>query len=129
MKTNSKKYVDGFVIPIKKKDIAAYQKMAEWGAKTWKKYGALEYFECIQDDLKVPKGMGPGFGKLAKLKSDETVVFSWIVYKSKAHRDEVNKKMMAEMNKPENVAKYKDMPMPFDMKRFYYGGFKILVEA
>ena len=129
MKTNSKKYVDGFVIPIKKKDIAAYQKMAEWGAKTWKKYGALEYFECIQDDLKVPKGMGPGFGKLTKLKSDETVDFSWIVYKSKAHRDEVNKKMMAEMNKPENVAKYKDMPMPFDMKRFYYGGFKILVEA
>lgn len=123
------KYVDGFVIPIKKKDLAAYKKMAQWGARTWKKYGALEYFECIADDLKVKKGMGQGFPKLAKLKRGETVVFSWIVYKSRAHRNEVNKKMMKEMNTPENKEKYKNMPMPFDMKRFAFGGFKPIVEA
>lgn len=129
MKTKSTKYVDGFVIPLKKKDVAAYKKMAEWGAKTWKKYGALEYFECIGDDLKVQKGMGQGFGKLAKLKADETVAFSWIVYKSRKHRDEVNKKVMKEMETPENKKKYENMPMPFDMKRFSVGGFKAIVEA
>jgi uncharacterized protein YbaA (DUF1428 family) len=123
------KYIDGFVIPIKKKDIEAYKKMAKWGAKTWKEYGALEYFECVGDDLKVKKNMGQGFAKLANLKKDETVVFSWIVYKSRAHRDEVNKKVMKEMNSPENKEKYKDMPMPFDMKRFAYGGFQAIVEA
>jgi uncharacterized protein YbaA (DUF1428 family) len=129
MNTNSKKYVDGYVIPLKKKDVAAYKKMAQWGAKTWKKYGALEYFECIGDDLKVKKGMGQGFTKLANLKPGETVAFSWIVYKSKKHRDEVNKKVMAEMNKPEVAEKYKNMPMPFDMKRFSFGGFGVMVEA
>jgi uncharacterized protein YbaA (DUF1428 family) len=129
MKTNSTKYVDGFVIPIKKKDIGAYKKMAEWGAKTWMKYGALEYFECVGDDLKIKKGMGQGFPKLSKLKKNETVVFSFIVYKSKKHRDEVNKKVMKEMDSPENKKKYENMPMPFDMKRFTYGGFKTIVEA
>ena len=123
------KYIDGFVIPIKKKDIAAYKKMAQWGAKMWKKYGALEYFECIGDDWKVKKGMGQGFAKLAKLKKDETVVFSYIVYKSRAHRDEVNKKVMKEMDSSENKKKYENMPMPLDMKRFAYGGFKTMVEA
>jgi alkaline phosphatase len=122
-------YVDGFVIPIKKKNVAAYKKMAEWGAKTWKKYGALEYFECVGDDLKIKKGMGQSFPKLAKIKKGETVVFSYVVYKSRAHRDEVNKKVMKEMNNPENTKKYANMPMPFDMKRFAYGGFKVLVEA
>ena len=129
MKTKSTKYVDGFVIPLKKKDVAAYKKMAEWGAKTWKKYGALEYFECIGDDLKVKRGMGQEFGKLAKLKPGETVAFSWIVYKSRKHRDEVNKKVEQEMSRPENQKKYKDQPMPFDMKRFAYAGFKPIVEA
>lgn len=118
------KYIDGFVIPIKKKDMAAYKKMARWGAKTWKKYGALEYFECVGDDLKAQKGMGQGFVKLAKLKKDETVVFSYIVYKSRKHRDEINKKVMKEME---------SMPMPtsmpFDMKRFAMGGFHVIVEA
>lgn len=118
-------YVDGFVIPIKKKDIAVYRKMAQWGAKTWKKYGALEYFECIGDDLKVQKGMGMGFAKLAKLKRGETVVFSWIVYKSRAHRDEVNKKVM---NDP-SMKDFDPKTMPVDMKRFVYGGFKPIVEA
>ncbi len=126
MKTKNKKYVDGFVIPIKKKDIAAYRKMAAWGAKTWKKYGALEYFECVGDDLKMKKGMGGlGFIKLAKLKPDETVVFSWIVYKSRAHRDQVNKKVMSDPSMNEFDAS----TMPFDMKRFATGGFKVIVEA
>lgn len=124
----SELYVDGFVIPIKKKDVKAYKKMAEWGAKTWKKFGAIEYYECIGDDFKVPqKGMGQGFAKLAKLKPDETVAFSWIVYKSKKQRDEINKKIEAEMNKPENIRKFQDKPMPMDMKRFTYGGFRPIV--
>lgn len=119
-------YVDGFVIPIKKANVNAYKKMAQWGAKTWKKYGALEYFECIGDDLKVMPGMGMGFEKLAKLKPDETVVFAWIVYKSKAHRDSVNKKVMKDPAMQEGCD---PKNMPFDMKRFSVGGFKVLVQA
>lgn len=125
MKATNKKYVDGFVIPIKKKNIAAYRKMAVWGAKTWMKYGALEYFECVGDDLKVQHGAGQGFAKLAKLKPDETVVFSWIVYKSKAHRDQVNKKVMSDPS----MNTFDPSTMPFDMRRFATGGFKVLVEA
>ncbi len=125
METKSGKYVDGFVIPIKKKDVAAYQRMAEWGAKMWKKNGALEYFECVGDDLKVKKGMGQGFGKLARLKPDETVIFSWIVYKSRAHRDQVNKKIMSDPS----MQDFDMSTVPFDMKRFATGGFKPIVEA
>jgi uncharacterized protein YbaA (DUF1428 family) len=123
------KYIDGFVIPLKKKNLAAYKKMAEWGKKMWMKHGALDYVETIGNDLKVKPGNGQGFGKLAGLKPDETVVFSYIVFKSKAHRDLVNKKVMAEMNSPENTKKYENMPMPWDMKRFAYGGFQSIVEA
>lgn len=129
MKSKSEKYVDGFVIPIKKKDVAAYKKMAEWGRDSWMKHGALQYFECIGDDLKVKKGMGMGFGKLAGLKPNETVIFSYIVFKSKAHRDAVNKKVMKEMDSPENRKRYENFPMPFDMNRFAYGGFKTILEA
>ncbi len=125
MKTKNKKYVDGFVIPIKKKDLKAYKKMAEWGAKMWKKNGALEYFECVGDDLKVKKGMGQGFVKMAKLKKDETVIFSWIVYKSRAHRDQVNKKVMSDPS----MKDFDPSTMPVDMKRFVCGGFKPIVEA
>ena len=116
-------YIDGFVIPIKKKDIAAYKKMAEWGARMWKKYGALEYYECVGDDLTVKKNMGQGFKKLAKLKRDETVVFSWIVYKSKAHRDAINKKVMSDPS----MKDFDPKTMPIDMKRFVAGGFKPIV--
>ena len=117
-------YVDGFAIPIKKKDVGAYKKMAVWGSKMWKKYGALEYFECVGDDLSVAKGMGMGFKKLAKLKADETAVFSFIVYKSKAQRDQINKKVMSDpaMND------FDMSSMPFNMKRFATGGFKVLVK-
>lgn len=119
------KYVDGFVIPIRKKDLATYLKMAQWGAKMWKKHGALEYFECVADDIKVKKGAGQGFAKLAKLKPGETIVFSWIVYKSRAHRDAVNKKVM---NEP-SMRNFDLKTMPMDMKRFVSGGFKPIVES
>ncbi|MEO5646081.1 MAG: DUF1428 domain-containing protein [Candidatus Paceibacterota bacterium] len=117
-------YVDGFVIPIKTKDVAAYKKMAVWGAKMWKKHGALEYFECIADDLSVVNGMGQGFEKMAKLKEDETVIFSFIVYKSKAQRDQINKKVMTDPT----MKDFDEKSMPVDMKRFVMGGFKILVK-
>lgn len=101
--------------------------MAKEGARIWKKYGALEYMECMGDDL-APKGEGGmtalSFTEMAKAGPDETVWFSFIVYKSKKHRDEVNAKVMKEMDE-----KYKDMSMPFDMKRFAYGGFEVVVEG
>jgi len=122
------KYVDGFVIPVPKKQLATYRKMAEMGGKMWKKYGALEYFECVGEDLN-PKMGGMKFVKfpqLAKAKPGETVVFSFIVYKSRAHRDAVNAKVMKDpaMNDPQ----WKDKLMPFDPKRMAYGGFKAIVE-
>ena len=117
-------YVDGFVIAVPKKNVAAYKKMATWGKKMWMKHGALQYFECVGDDL---KGMPEcaNFKEMVGLKSTETAFFSLIVFRNKAHRDAVNKKVMAEMQKqaPEN------MKMPFDIKRMAYGGFKTLVQG
>jgi len=134
MKKLSKKvggrYVDGFVFVVPKKKLAEYRKMAQLGAKVWKKYGALDYKECVGDDLQ-PQAMGGmkawSFQDMAKAKSKETVWFSYIVYKSKKHRDAVNAKVMKDpiMNDP----KWKDKPMPFDFKRFAYGGFKVIVNA
>lgn len=123
------KYVDGFVLPVPKKNMAVYRRMASAMAKLTKKYGALAYFECAGDDLD-PKMMGmkiAKFPQMAKAKPEETVVFSFIVFKSKAHRNAVNAKIMKDpmMNDP----KMKDMIMPFDMKRMAYGGFKVIVEA
>ena len=120
-------YVDGFVIPIAKKNLAAYKKMASLGAKVWKKHGALEYFECVGDDLfpKMPGMKISPFPTLAKAKPGETVVFSFIVYKSKAHRDAVNKKVMKEMGEMKETPQ----KMPFDMKRMAFGGFKTIVQA
>ena len=115
------RYVDGFVIPLQKSKVKAYLRMAKLGAKMWKEYGALEYYECVGDDLKAKWGMP--FTRLAKLKRGETVVFSFIVYKSRKHRDRVNANVMKDprLNTPEMKK------MPFDMKRFAYGGFKVLV--
>jgi uncharacterized protein YbaA (DUF1428 family) len=115
-------YVDGFVLVVPKKKIAAYKKMATRAAMVWKDHGALDYRECVGDDLKVK--MGLPFPKLAKTKLGETVVFSYIVYKSRAHRDKVNAKVMADKRLSEGMPK----EMPFDMKRMAYGGFKTLVE-
>ncbi len=122
------KYVDGFVLPLPKKNIASYRKMAKMGARIWKKYGALEYVEAVGEDLN-PKSMGMKFFtflKLAKAKPGETVVFSFITFKSRKHRDEVNAKVMKEMMAdPKN----KDMQMPFDMKRMAYGGFEAIAQS
>ena len=115
-------YVDGFVLVVPKKKIAAYKKMAARAAMVWKDHGALDYRECVGDDLKVK--MGLPFPKLAKTKPGETVVFSYIVYKSRAHRDKVNAKVMKDKRLFEGMPK----EMPFDMKRMAYGGFKTLVE-
>ena len=118
------KYVDGFVIPLPKKNVAGYKRMATWGRKMWMKYGALQYFECLADDLKVQKGCGLGFAKGARLKPNETVVFAFIIYKSKAHRDAVNKKVMADPS-------MNQMPpsMPFSVARMMFGGFRVTVES
>ena len=118
-------YVDGFVIPISKKNTGKYKKIASDASKVWKRFGALDYKECMIDDAK-PQFVNFTFPKMAKTKPGETVWFSFIVYKSRAHRDAVNKKVMAYFEK-----KYteKDMQMPFDMKRFSYGGFKVVVGA
>ena len=117
-------YVDGFVLPLPKKNIKAYTAMAAKAGKIWREHGALEYFECVGDDLDIKFGLP--FPKGFKIKPGETVVFAWIVYKSKAHRDKVNAKVMKD---PRLTADMKDKPMPFDVKRMCYGGFKVLVEA
>src|SRR3989344_1051563 len=115
MAKNQTKYVDGFVLVVPKNKVADYKKMAAEGAKMWKKYGALEYMECMGEDL-VPQEMGGmkplAFTKMAKAAPNETVWFSFIVFKSKKHRNDVNAKVMKEMNK--QMEKYKDVPMPFD---------------
>jgi len=116
-------YVDGFVIPIKKKNLQAYRRMAQKAGKVWREHGAVEYRECVGDDLNI-KGVKP-FPRQLKTKPGETVLFSWIVYKSRAHRDRVNAKVM----KDPRLAKMMDpKAMPFDAKRMVYGGFKTLVD-
>jgi uncharacterized protein YbaA (DUF1428 family) len=117
-------YVDGFVIPVPKKNLAAYKKMAQAAAKVWMDHGALEYRECAGDDLKI-KGMPP-FGKAVDAKPSETVVFSWITYKSRAHRDRVN---AAVMKDPRMDKMMEGKKMPFDPKRMRYGGFQVIVTA
>ena len=114
-------YVDGFVIPIKKKNISRYKKLAQFGCKAWMKYGALNYYECIGDDF-IKHGLG--FKKICKLKPDETFIFAFITFKSKAHRDKVNKKVMLEMD-----SLTRNLKMPFDMKRFSMAGCKVLVHS
>lgn len=116
-------YVDGFVLPVPKKNLQAYRRMSQKAGKIWREHGALEYRECAGDDLDIK--MGVPFPKMIKLKPNETVVFSWIVYKSRAHRDRVNAKVMQDPRLA-NMMDPKDMP--FDMKRMMYGGFKVLVD-
>lgn len=115
-------YVDGYVIPLPKKNSKAYTKMAQIGCKIWMKHGALSYYECQMDDF-VKHGMG--FKKMCKLKASETAIFAFIVYKSKAHRNQVNKKVMKEMSQME----FSYMKMPFDMNRFATAGCKVLVKS
>lgn len=117
-------YVDGFVVPVPTKNLAAYRRMSQKAGKVWREYGALAYTECVGDDVK--PGKLTSFPQSVKLKPGETVVFAWIVYKSRAHRDKINAKVMkdprlAEMMEPKS--------MPFDAKRMIWGGFKTFVEA
>lgn len=117
-------YVDGFVLTVPKKKLSAYRRMAAKGGKMWKKYGALDYKECVADDLR-PKGVTFTFAKMAKAKPNEIVVFSYILYKSRAHRDQVNAKVMKDPSMdPGQMA-----DMPFDMKRMAFGGFRVIVDA
>lgn len=118
-------YVDGFLIPIPKKNLAAYRRMAAKAGKVWREHGALDYKECVGDDLKVKVGLP--FPAGIKAKRGDAIVFSWITYKSKAHRDRVNARVM----KDPRIANMcgEDKPMPFDCARMMYGGFKVLVSA
>jgi uncharacterized protein YbaA (DUF1428 family) len=115
-------YVDGFVLPVPKKKVAAYRKIARKACKIWMEYGALDYWECVADD--VPMGKVTSFPRSVKRKANETVVFSWIVYKSRLERDRINKKVMAD---PRIAAMGGPADMPFDAKRMIYGGFKPIV--
>ena len=116
-------YVDGFVLPLPRNNVEPYREMASKCGAIWREHGALQYIECIADDVK--PGKLTSFPQSVDLEADETVIFSWIVYESRAHRDEVNDKVMkdprmAEMMKPD--------AMPFDGKRLIYGGFEVLVD-
>lgn len=118
------RYVDGFVIPIKKDKLEAYKKMAKIGRKVWMKYGALDYYECVGE--KLDSEWGVPFGKFSKLKPDETVIFAFIVYKSKTHRNQVTAKVHKDpLMQPENFKG----EMPFDIKRFTAGEFKTIVHS
>lgn len=117
-------YVDGFLLPVPKKNMGAYRSIARRAGKIWREHGALDYKECAGDDLKT-KGMVP-FTKTIRLKAGETVVFSWILFKSRAHRDRVNAKVMKD---PRLAGMMHPEAMPFDVKRMVYGGFKVVVDV
>ena len=117
------RYVDGFVVPVPKKNMQAYRRMALKAGKVWREHGALEYVECAADDVK--PGKLTSFPQSVKLKAGETVVFSWIVYKSRAHRDRVNAKVMKD---PRLASMMNPKTMPFDGKRMFWGGFKVMFD-
>jgi len=118
-------YVDAFVIPIPRKNIAAYRRVARRAGKVWRRYGAVEFRETVGDDVNI-KGMGVPFPRLARAKKGETVLFSWIVYKSRAHRDRVNARVMKDPTMEKTMKDPKSMP--FDSKRMTFGGFKMIVD-
>src|ERR1700737_2724696 len=117
-------YVDGFIVPVPKKNLEVYRRMALKAGKVWREHGALEYRECVAEDVKV--GKWTSFPQSVKLKAGEIVVFSWIVYKSRAHRDSVNKKVMSD---PLFKKMINPKAMPFDGKRMFWGGFKVFLDA
>jgi uncharacterized protein YbaA (DUF1428 family) len=116
-------YVDGFVLPLPERNVEAYRRLSARAGRVWRDHGALEYRECLGDDLNV-KGVAR-YGRMLKTKRGETVVFAWIVFKSRAHRDRVNAKVM----KDPRMAGMDMKEMPFDVKRMLYGGFRVFVEA
>ena len=116
-------YVDGFVVPVPKRNLAAYRRMARKAGSVWRDHGALAYTECVADDVK--PGKYTSFPQSVKLKPGETVIFAWIVYKSRRQRDRINAKVM----KDPRLAKMMDpKAMPFDGKRMFWGGFKTIVK-
>jgi uncharacterized protein YbaA (DUF1428 family) len=117
-------YVDGFVVPVPKRNLQAYRRLARKAGKIWREHGALEFRECVADDVKV--GKRTSFPRSVKLKPGETVVFSWITYKSRAHRDRVNAKVMEDKRL---AGMMNPKAMPFDGKRMIYGGFKVLLDV
>jgi uncharacterized protein YbaA (DUF1428 family) len=118
------RYVDGYVVPVPKKKMEAYRRIAQTAGKVWREHGALEYVECVADDVK--PGKRTSFPRSVKLKPGETVVFAYIVYRSRAQRDRVNAKVMKD---PRLKGMMDPKAMPFDMKRMFYGGFKVIVDA
>jgi uncharacterized protein YbaA (DUF1428 family) len=116
------RYVDGFVTPVPKRKLPAYRRLAQQAGKVWREHGALEFVESVADDVK--RGKRTSFPRSVKLKPGETVVFSYIVFKSRTHRDRVNAKVM----KDPRIAKLDVKTMPFDAQRMFWGGFKTLVE-
>jgi uncharacterized protein YbaA (DUF1428 family) len=118
------RYVDGFVLPVPRKNLAAYRRMARRAGRVWREHGAVEFRECVGEDLRV-KSLVP-FPRRIKLKPGETVVFSWIGFKSRAHRDRVNARVMKD---PRLAKMMSGQSMPFDVKRMLYGGFEVLVDA
>ena len=118
------RYVDGFVLPVPKKNLQAYRRLAQKAGRIWREHGALEFRECVADDVKV--GKQTSFPRSVKLKRGETVVFSYIVYKSRAHRDRVNAKVMKD---PRLAKMMNPKAMPFDGRRMFWGGFKVLLDA
>jgi uncharacterized protein YbaA (DUF1428 family) len=117
-------YVDGFIVPVPKKRLNAYRTLARKAAKVWREHGALDYRECVAEDVKV--GKWTSFPRSVKLKPGETVVFAWITYKSRKHRDRVNAKVMKD---PRLADMMDPKAMPFDAKRMIYGGFEVFVSA
>jgi uncharacterized protein YbaA (DUF1428 family) len=117
-------YVDGYVLPVPKKNLNTYRRIAQKAGKIWREHGALEYCECVGEDLNVKWGVP--FPKTLKVKTGETIVFSYVVFKSRAHRDSVNAKVMKDKRLTEMMD---ESDMPFDCKRMVYGGFKVLVAA
>ena len=115
-------YVDGFLLPVPRRKLELYRSISRRAGRVWREHGALEYRECAGDDMNLK--MSVAFPKLARARSGETVVFSWIVYKSRAHRDRVNARVM----KDPRIAKMMQVPMPFDVKRMAMGGFKVIVD-
>ena len=117
------KYVDGFLLPVPKANIEAYRRIAEEAGKVWREHGALDYVECVADDVK--PGEVTSFPQSVKLEPDETVVFAWIVYESREHRDRVNEQVM----KDPRMTGMDPKSMPFDGKRMMWGGFEVLVQG
>lgn len=116
-------YVDGYILPVPKKNIQSYRRLAQKAGRIWKEHGALDYKECVGDDLKVA-GLVP-FTKAARAKPNETIIFAFVVYKSRKHRDAVNARVMKD---PRITAMCDPKKMPFDVKRMAYGGFKVIVD-